>query len=63
MFELNIEQCNVVSGASHEYAEACLVGGAAVGGVGAFFSPAGAAIGGLFGCAGGMAMHYFIMTY
>jgi hypothetical protein len=49
MTELTLEEVEDVSGGD-SIAEACLAVGGAAGFVGAFFGPAGAAIGGLGGC-------------
>lgn len=56
MTELNIEQIELVSGASHDAAESCLVGGGIGATIGSFFSPVGTAIGGLAGCGLGFAI-------
>lgn len=60
MLELTSQEVDVVSGAKHDAAEACLVGGGAMAAVGSFFSPFGSAVGGLGGCAAGLLVYYMM---
>ena len=58
MLELTFEDVELVSGARRAAAEACLVMGGAIALGGSFFSPVGAAIGGLAGCGVGLFLYY-----